>query len=958
MARGGRGAADEPRAHRLHACERFHVIKTITRMERATGSQLVFNYTSYRTTLKYSQSTTVKTVACSTPIDPSTLGKWRKQLTTAAEDFAALASDLHLLPTVAAIVTDAVIIRRGGDCPRTLPPPSASAGFIRGIHLLHGSAKQRIRWWRPHNVYFGDANATIKPGELWLQHSSLRFDAHPITPASNDASSQWLLFHVWYHHEETSAALRKRPPSKRGQLRTLWEMPLRAQGENIKLDEAAAQLLQSVNRGELSSAALALRRQTIEREYLNAPQPDPCPRHAISSSVARRLWATDSAEDDEEEAAKAMRALIDTAVEEASLLHTGLLHTKPPLTVHTITHWILPPRAHLPPTTTTTTSSNALVRAILVLTPAIRPSAKKDDPGRLRLQLIEPRPAGIRLENSIVPTSAQWPLGMRNNFISPLTPSGTLLVMPSGVMMMSARLNTTNRYAHWIEVLLGPEEEVEGAAATEGKEGTFVAIGAAGEETAAAASGQEDDEPLFEVQPTTTKLHSTPVTVIRRSTNSKAMASVISAYKTVLARSRTLPSSNVSNMGGWQSPPDFMMMDVTVKEEVYPIVYEAIVHHLATTLLSGAATGTSGGKPTKKKARDVLKTLDVRLSGWANANRRHDYNALHEHTDQDWALSGVLYLDDGKDANCPLTFHSPLSTTPTTSDSNPMPPALHLGPPEAGTTLVFPSYLHHSVPPMCGESIRVSIAFNAAVLLPGRVWPDGSSAQPAPGLTKKAIKKVKGAKRVDLWPVALTRARVMPSKRMEESYQSLASAAGRLLQFAIPASDDDGWQTLLQPFIHHALNTTSSKLYVSAYLLPSNGTTSIDTEEASRMLDAHQQQRRGVPLLYGIFYPPSSQQPTDTVCNRTRRRLIIPDPRITAGDVTSHILWRRYIEEGLDTGSAYDVVDGSIFALPSWARAFVYEDVHPAKEEEEEEKCEAKEEVESVRPPLFFHVYR
>ena len=123
------------------------------------------------------------------------------------------------------------------------------------------------------------------------------------------------------------------------------------------------------------------------------------------------------------------------------------------------------------------------------------------------------------------------------------------------------------------------------------------------------------------------------------------------------------------------------------------------------------------------------------------------------------------------------------------------------------------------------------------------------------------------------------------------------------------------------------------------------------------MLDAHQQQRRGVPVLYGIFYPPSSQQPTGTACNRTRRRLIIPDPRITAGDVTSHILWRRYIEEGLDTGSEYDVVDGSIFALPSWARAFVYEDVHPAHEEEEE-KCEAKEEVESVRPPLFFHVYR
>ena len=44
--------------------------------------------------------------------------------------------------------------------------------------------------------------------------------------------------------------------------------------------------------------------------------------------------------------------------------------------------------------------------------------------------------------------------------------------------------------------------------------------------------------------------------------------------------------------------------------------------------------------------------LDVRLTGWANVNRRGDSNV--EHLDQDWAISGVMWLDDGGDATCAL----------------------------------------------------------------------------------------------------------------------------------------------------------------------------------------------------------------------------------------------------------------------------------------------------------------
>ena len=49
--------------------------------------------------------------------------------------------------------------------------------FVRGLHLLSGPA-QVVRWWRPHPAYpTGDINVTLRPGDLWLHHASLRFDA-------------------------------------------------------------------------------------------------------------------------------------------------------------------------------------------------------------------------------------------------------------------------------------------------------------------------------------------------------------------------------------------------------------------------------------------------------------------------------------------------------------------------------------------------------------------------------------------------------------------------------------------------------------------------------------------------------------------------------------------------------------------------------------------------------------
>ena len=56
-------------------------------------------------------------------------------------------------------------------------------------------------------------------------------------------------------------------------------------------------------------------------------------------------------------------------------------------------------------------------------------------------------------------------------------------------------------------------------------------------------------------------------------------------------------------------------------------------------------------------------SLDLRFTGWANVNRRGDSNALHEHVDPDWALSGVAYLSAGGDPShtSPYLPHLPIS---------------------------------------------------------------------------------------------------------------------------------------------------------------------------------------------------------------------------------------------------------------------------------------------------------
>ena len=124
----------------------------------------------------------------------------------------------------------------------------------------------------------------------------------------------------------------------------------------------------------------------------------------------------------------------------------------------------------------------------------------------------------------------------------------------------------------------------------------------------------------------------------------------------ILAASKAVDSHNVSNVGGWQSQPDYWM-DSELRPLLYPQIFEAVVGYLALLQQPEA--------------------YDIRISGWANVNRRGHSNAIHDHLDQDWALSGVLYLADGQDASCTLRF----------ADPRPFDPALPPGPVKGGVHL-------------------------------------------------------------------------------------------------------------------------------------------------------------------------------------------------------------------------------------------------------------------------------
>jgi uncharacterized protein (TIGR02466 family) len=172
----------------------------------------------------------------------------------------------------------------------------------------------------------------------------------------------------------------------------------------------------------------------------------------------------------------------------------------------------------------------------------------------------------------------------------------------------------------------------------------------------------------------------------------------------ILQRETSQPSTDHSNLGGWQSTWD---MDRWGGAPAIKLL--AICRNLANRV-----TIDSTGKPTN---------LLWRANMWANVNRSGQANNLHSHPGAYW--SAVYYVDDGGiggdeslagelelwDPRGPL----PVMYTPGLRFAGPggmAAGATEKVRPKAGLLVMFPSWIMHSVRPYRGNSERISIAFN------------------------------------------------------------------------------------------------------------------------------------------------------------------------------------------------------------------------------------------------------
>ena len=163
----------------------------------------------------------------------------------------------------------------------------------------------------------------------------------------------------------------------------------------------------------------------------------------------------------------------------------------------------------------------------------------------------------------------------------------------------------------------------------------------------------------------------------------------------ILDLEKNTKSNEISNIGGWQSKPDFIFLPELqdLRDKISKILEEVSV--------------------TNAYKDDVSIILN---NGWANVNRYKDYNTSHQHPLSYW--SGVYYVKvPEKSGN--LYFMDPkISRTmiveyPFVKNFNNPSQANHISlKPEEGGFVLFPSYIEHLVRPNMSNKPRISIAVN------------------------------------------------------------------------------------------------------------------------------------------------------------------------------------------------------------------------------------------------------
>ncbi len=158
-----------------------------------------------------------------------------------------------------------------------------------------------------------------------------------------------------------------------------------------------------------------------------------------------------------------------------------------------------------------------------------------------------------------------------------------------------------------------------------------------------------------------------------------------------------------SNFGGWHSDGNMLKWEGEPVAQLRRWVDESIQH---------ISRMPKQGKP------DDGKRVKFAATAWANINRDGNYNNLHNHPRQHWAL--VYYVSLGTETpgvknNGRLEIRDP---RPGSRFYNP--PGFKFGvskivTPEPGMLLIFPAWVEHWVHPFRGTGERISIAINIRV---------------------------------------------------------------------------------------------------------------------------------------------------------------------------------------------------------------------------------------------------
>ena len=163
----------------------------------------------------------------------------------------------------------------------------------------------------------------------------------------------------------------------------------------------------------------------------------------------------------------------------------------------------------------------------------------------------------------------------------------------------------------------------------------------------------------------------------------------------IFKKEKTEPSSNISNVGGWQSKTNLY------KDERFSEILKEVALCFQETIYE----------------QINYKTGDTLIHGmWGNVNRYKDYNLTHSHGEAEWSFvyyvkvpknSGNLVLVDPR-------VRRPESTTKGLIENhkNSFTHDIFLATPKEGHLILFPAWLEHYVE--CNESKqpRISIAGN------------------------------------------------------------------------------------------------------------------------------------------------------------------------------------------------------------------------------------------------------